>query len=67
MPSDACVVIHDCAGCGARLTPETGDCCVFCSWGDTPCPPVQIEGKCCGGAVDDASNQGHMQPGMTLK
>lgn len=55
MPGDACVVVHDCDGCGARLKPGAGDCCVFCSWGDTPCPPVQIAGKCCGGVVDDPS------------
>lgn len=47
MPLDACVVVHDCPACGARLTPKPGDCCVFCSYGDVPCPPVQAEGKCC--------------------
>ncbi|MEJ2256949.1 MAG: GDCCVxC domain-containing (seleno)protein, partial [Woeseiaceae bacterium] len=28
--------------------PKEGDCCVFCSYGDTECPPVQNEGSCCG-------------------
>ena len=41
MPTDACVVFHECRGCGALLKPKPGDCCVFCSYGDTPCPPVQ--------------------------
>lgn len=52
MPQDACVVVHECGGCGARLTPKAGDCCVFCSYGDIPCPPVQAQGRCCGGAMD---------------
>ncbi len=52
MPQDACVIVHVCAGCGARLTPKTGDCCVFCSYGDVPCPPVQKDGDCCGRAMD---------------
>ena len=46
MPTDACQVVHDCPACGARLTPKAGDCCVFCSYGDTPCPPVQAAGRC---------------------
>jgi hypothetical protein len=24
-----------------RLRPKAGDCCVFCSYGTVPCPPVQ--------------------------
>jgi hypothetical protein len=41
MPSDACQFFYDCPGCGAVLRPKPGDCCVFCSYGDRPCPPVQ--------------------------
>ena len=41
MPEDACVFFHECTGCGARLAPKAGDCCVFCSYGSVPCPPVQ--------------------------
>jgi hypothetical protein len=48
MPTDACVYFYDCKGCGAVLKPKAGDCCVFCSWGDTPCPPVQSGGDCPG-------------------
>ena len=47
MPTDACLFFHDCAGCGAVLRPKAGDCCVFCSYGTVPCPPVQA-GECCG-------------------
>lgn len=41
MPADACVWFHRCPDCGTVLTPRAGDCCVFCSFGDVPCPPVQ--------------------------
>jgi hypothetical protein len=32
---------YECKGCGALLKPKAGDCCVFCSYGDVPCPPIQ--------------------------
>ena len=41
MPTDACQYFYDCTGCGIRLKPKAGDCCVFCSYGDVPCPPIQ--------------------------
>jgi hypothetical protein len=41
MPLDACVYFYDCPHCRAVLKPRAGDCCVFCSYGDVPCPPVQ--------------------------
>ena len=41
MPTDACQYFYDCAACGALLKPAKGDCCVFCSFGSVPCPPVQ--------------------------
>lgn len=47
MPLDACVFFHDCPICGARLKPKPGDCCVFCSYGSVPCPPIQLEGRGC--------------------
>jgi hypothetical protein len=56
MPTDACQFFYDCKGCGAVLRPLEGDCCVFCSYGTVPCPPVQdarvkdaeAPGGCCG-------------------
>lgn len=48
MPTDACLFFHDCPGCGALLRPKPGDCCVFCSYGDVPCPPIQTQKGCCG-------------------
>jgi hypothetical protein len=41
MPTEACVYFHPCAGCGTVLRPKAGDCCVFCSYGSAPCPPIQ--------------------------
>ncbi len=49
VPDDACQFFYDCKGCGTRLKPRPGDCCVFCSYGSVPCPPVQADGKCGGG------------------
>jgi hypothetical protein len=45
MPEDACQFFYKCKGCGAILKPKQGDCCVFCSYGTLPCPPVQEERK----------------------
>jgi len=45
MPVDACQFFYDCEDCGARLKPKPGDCCVYCSYADVPCPPVQA-GAC---------------------
>ena len=43
MLEDACQVRYTCTGCGALLRPKTGDCCVFCSYGNVACPPKQAE------------------------
>ena len=51
MPTDACQWFYDCKGCGAVLKPKPGDCCVFCSYGDAPCPPIQAgDDRCCAGS-----------------
>jgi hypothetical protein len=41
MPTDACIFFYTCTGCGERLSPTPGDCCVFCSYGSVPCPPIR--------------------------
>lgn len=41
MPTNACQFFYDCPHCGALLKPLPGDCCVFCSYGNVPCPPIQ--------------------------
>jgi hypothetical protein len=53
MPTDACQFFYACEGCHTLLRPKAGDCCVFCSYGSVPCPPVQLaqppggRGACC--------------------
>ena len=47
MPTDACQYFYDCAGCAEVLRPQPGHCCVFCSFGSVPCPPVQQRGRDC--------------------
>jgi len=56
MPTDACQFFYKCTGCGAMLRPDHGDCCVFCSYGSVPCPPIQARlssatgpASCCAG------------------
>jgi len=46
MPSDACLFFYECSGCGALLKRKPGTCCVFCSYGSVPCPPVQAARAC---------------------
>jgi hypothetical protein len=48
MPTDACQYFYDCKGCGGVLKPKAGDCCVFCSYGDVACPPIQAGGDTAG-------------------
>ena len=52
MPTDACQWFYECEHCHRVLKPKPGDCCVFCSFGTVPCPPIQMSGNearsCCG-------------------
>ncbi len=47
MPTNACLFFYECSRCGVMLKPKPGDCCVFCSYGSVPCPPVQTRSLCC--------------------
>src|SRR5882762_4802358 len=47
MPTNACLFFYECSRCGAKLRPKSGDCCVFCSYGSVPCPPIQMGAACC--------------------
>ena len=47
MPTDACLFFHECSSCRARLRPLTDHCCVFCSFGSVPCPPIQAGRTAC--------------------
>lgn len=48
MPTDACQWFYECEHCHTVLKPKPGDCCVFCSYGTLPCPPIQerVESTC---------------------
>jgi hypothetical protein len=48
MPKDACQFFWDCPRCRVKVKPNQGDCCVFCSFGSIPCPPLQMERGRCG-------------------
>jgi len=43
MPTDACQHFYKCGHCDEMLKPKEGDCCVFCSYADSKCPPKQQE------------------------
>ena len=47
MPDDACQWFYECESCKTLLKPLKGDCCVFCSYGTVPCPPVQQKNYSC--------------------
>jgi hypothetical protein len=51
MPTDACRYFYECTSCKILLKPKSGDCCVFCSYGSVPCPPIQSSkgDACCAG------------------
>jgi LSD1 subclass zinc finger protein len=48
MPTDARIYLYECTGCKTLLQALPGDRCVFCSFGDVSCPPVQLDEVCCG-------------------
>lgn len=49
MPTDACQWFYEYEQCHTLLHPLPGDCCVYCSYGTVPCPPIQLAGPtgCC--------------------
>jgi len=47
MPLDVCQYFYTCTNCRNLIKPKEGDCCVFCSYGNFPCPPKQSEKKNC--------------------
>lgn len=56
MPTDACQWFYECEQCHQLLKPKPGDCCVFCSYGTVPCPPIQQQAdSCCSGQSDCCS------------
>ena len=58
MPTDACVFFQECASCHVLLKPNPGDCCVFCSYGSVPCPPIQAPASECCAPLDGTKASG---------
>lgn len=40
MPTNACQFFYECENCKTVLKPKESDCCVYCSFGTVPCPPM---------------------------
>jgi hypothetical protein len=57
MPVNACVAFYDCKGFGTTLKPLPGSCCVFCSYGSVPCPPIQRGVEPCCTPIPDKRSQ----------
>lgn len=47
MPTDACQFFYQCKSCNEVIRPIGEDCCVFCSYGTVPCPPIQKQTNEC--------------------
>ena len=47
MPTNTCQFFYECEICKTVLKPLKGDCCVYCSYGTVPCPPIQEDKSCC--------------------
>lgn len=45
MPTDRCQYLYECRACGAIVKPKPGDCCVYCSYANRPCPIMQQSGS----------------------
>jgi hypothetical protein len=43
MPTDVCQIKYTCEKCKKDINPKTGDCCVYCSYGNHKCPSKQNE------------------------
>lgn len=41
IPESACLYFWRCPQCRELIRPRGGDCCVFCSYGDVPCPSAE--------------------------
>lgn len=46
MPKKFCQFLYQCESCKKLIKPIKGDCCVYCSHGTVPCPPIQQNISC---------------------
>lgn len=42
IPLESCLPFYECQGCGQLIAAEKS-CCVFCDYGDRPCPAAAGE------------------------
>ncbi len=47
MPENTYQSSFRCAECKEVIKTKKGECCVYCSYGDYPCPQAQIIGSSC--------------------
>jgi hypothetical protein len=45
MSTDACQFYYECRNYKNLLRPNSGDCCVFCSFGSVKCPRIQAQNR----------------------
>jgi hypothetical protein len=43
IPEHACQLTYTCEGCQRTHRCKAGDCCIFCSYADRPCPSREGE------------------------
>jgi len=49
MLENTCQTYYRCPDCQQQIKAKSDECCVFCSYGDVPCPQAQLVGSaCCG-------------------
>jgi len=47
MLENTCQFSYQCKSCDTRIKTIKGECCIFCCFGDYPCPQAQISGAAC--------------------
>lgn len=53
MPTTFCQLSYTCEACRVTHVHKKGDCCVFCSYADKPCPSLQEGETCCSPGLSD--------------
>ena len=62
MPTNACQYFYECKRCGQQMRPKQGDCCVFCSYGSVPCPPIQARAGASLATLRDCNGKKDLTP-----
>lgn len=53
MPTTFCQLAYTCEACSLTHVHKSGDCCVFCSYADKPCPSMQEGETSCSSGLSD--------------